>query len=179
MKKSMAGFAIAILLATGAAQATTDDVSVNLALTGTARNSDDMCSVALNTNAINITGDLSNMPMQGSTATPARQIIVSIIGGADCNKLVEQKRIAYKLMGTADSADGNVLANEFTGENAASGIGIGLYDEFGNVIPINSGMLMAKSQLSTLLGLGAVKLNNQTRVGGTLQGSLTVEIERL
>lgn len=179
MKKSILGLAVSAMFAFGAAQAATNDISSTLNISGNVTNSDTGCTVILNNNTVDISGDITTLATQGAPATPAKLVNMAITGGTVCNNLAEQNHIAYKLVGTADDADGNVLANSFTGEGAASGVGIGLYDQEGNVVAINSGAIAVHTPLSTPLGLALVKLTGQEQVSGTVQGSLTIQIERL
>ncbi|MBL7637102.1 MULTISPECIES: fimbrial protein [Atlantibacter] len=178
MKKSILGLAVSALFVVGAAQATTNDVSATLSVTGTVTNADTGCTVLLNNTAVDVTGDITTMPTQGAPAIPAKFVSMNIIGGAVCDDMLANNKIAYKFVGTADNADGTVLANANTGEGAATGVGIGLYNEKGDVINLNSGTLAAKDT-PTKLGLGLVKLTGQQAVTGTVQGSLTIQVERL
>lgn len=179
MKKTLLAVAMSTLFVFGAAQAESNDVSATLNITGSVTNSDTGCTVVLPVNTLSVDGDVALMNEQGAaTTTPTKIVNMSVVGGAACDSLASQGKLAYKFIGTADSADGNVLANTMSGEGAASGIGIGLFDENGTVVNINSGTLPVISGM-TKLGMALVKLKGQDAVGGAVQGSLTIQIERL
>lgn len=95
----------------------------------------------------------------------------------ECAKLVADGKIAYKFKGTADEADGNVLANALTDSTAATGVGIGIFDENNHPVAVNTGTLPAKED--TIFGLQMVELNGQSGVAGNINSTVTVEIERL
>lgn len=179
MKKSILGLAVSALFVMGAAQATTnpDDVSATLAVTGTVTPALSPCTVNLGQSSVSLSADVSKLVAQGVTTTPVNSVDLSITGDAQCADLVSQGKMAYKFLGTADSALGTSLANAATGENAASGIGIALYNA-GEVLKINQDTMAATSAASHL-GLGLVKLDGVEATAGSVQGSLTIQIERL
>ncbi|EBY8275685.1 type 1 fimbrial protein [Salmonella enterica subsp. enterica serovar Braenderup] len=103
---------------------------------------------------------------------------MTISGDEQCNDLVSQGKMAYKFIGTADNALGTSLTNTLTGESAANGIGIALYNTDGQILSINKDTVTATTT-PTHLGLGLVKLDGQEATAGSVQGSLTIQIERL
>ncbi|MDK9361888.1 fimbrial protein [Lelliottia wanjuensis] len=180
MKKSILGLAVSALFVMGAAQASTnpDDISATLTVSGTVTPSLSPCTVNLGQSSINLHADISTLVTQGTTTTPMNTVDLTVTGDEQCADLVSQGKIAYKFLGTADSAMGSVLANTATGEGAASGIGIALYDNAGQNLLINKDTMTATPGVSHL-GLGMVKLASQTATAGSVQGSLTIQIERL
>lgn len=180
MKKTLLGLAVSTFFVVGAAQAAivANDASAILTVTGNVTDSQTVCAVSLDQSAITLNGDTSNMATQGATAISTTTVDLSITGDEKCNTLVSQGKMAYKLLGTADTLEGNVLANAATGADAATGVGIGLYTLAGDVLAVNQSTLAA-SVTGTKFGLGIVKLNGQTPAAGKVQGALTIEIVRL
>lgn len=182
MKKSFLGLAISAMFVMGAAQA--QDVSATLNVTGSVTNSDMGCAVNLTESSVKVDGDLAKMVAQGVETLPAKLIQLNVTGfgesaSAICNSLADEGKLAYRFVGTVDNGDGNVLANVATGEGVATGVGIALYDAAGKTVPVNSGTLPVEKGTGTTLGLGLVKLNGQTPVQGSVQGSLTIQLDRL
>lgn len=180
MKKTLLGLAVSSLFVVGAAQAvnSANDGTATLAVSGTVTSSQSICAVSLGQSTVILNGDISNMEAQGDDATPPTTIDLSITGDDQCTTLVKQGKMVYKFQGTADGIHANVLANAATGADAASGVGIGLYNMAGKVIALNQNTLAA-SETGTQFRMGLVKLDYQTPVAGKVQGALTVQIERL
>lgn len=180
MKKSILGLAVSALFVVGAAQAGTNanDVSATLNVTGTVTNNDMGCAVNLAQSSVKLTGDVQTLPAQGADALPTQLVQLSVTGNEFCTDLAKNNKMAYKLLGTADNADGNAIANSDSGEGAASGVGIALYNVSGTQLDVNSGTLPVTDGI-TSLGLGLVKLTGQETVPGTVKGTLTIQIERL
>ncbi|HFK4760017.1 TPA: fimbrial protein [Citrobacter farmeri] len=180
MKKSILGLAISAFFVVGAAQAETNpnDVSATLSVSGSVTASLSPCTVNLNQTSISLSADIKELVAQGATATPVNQVDMTISGDEQCNDLVSQGKMAYKFIGTADNALGTSLTNTLTGESAANGIGIALYNTDGQILSINKDTVTATTT-PTHLGLGLVKLDGQEATAGSVQGSLTIQIERL
>ncbi|EOC0587570.1 fimbrial protein [Cronobacter sakazakii] len=187
MKKSVLGLAVSALFMVGAAHAETNpnDVSATLSVTGTVVESiSDQCSVNLSTNSINLESDVADLVNQGDAtlinAAGVKTVRLSIAGGSECQDQVAQGKMAYKFTGTADDADGTVLANGNVSTSAATGVGIGLFTVDHTPIKINQDTMAATSNVGgDILAINMVKLNGQKAVAGDVAGSLTIEIERL
>ncbi|MBN6044523.1 fimbrial protein [Citrobacter sp. ku-bf4] len=182
MKKSLLGLAVSAMFVMGAAQA--QDVSATLSVTGTVTNNDTGCAINLTQSSVKVNGDITSMAVQGADALPTSLVQLSVTGASAsandvCDSLADEGKLAYRFLGTVDTADGNVLANTNTGEGAATGVGIALYNLGGKVVPVNSGTLPVEKGTTTALGLGLVKLTGQTPVQGSVQGSLTIQLDRL
>ncbi|EMN3919237.1 fimbrial protein [Citrobacter farmeri] len=180
MNKTILGLAVSALFVMGAAQAETNpnDVSATLTVSGTVTASQSVCTVSLEKSSIALSADVSNLVAQGVTNTAVDTVDLSITGDDQCADLVSQGKMAYKFLGTADAAAGTSLANTAAGEGAANGIGIALYDTLGQVLSINKDT-MAASSTASHLGLGLVKLDGVEATAGSVQGALTIQIERL
>lgn len=184
MNKSFLGLAISTLFMVGAAQAEVNpnDVSATLNVTGSVTRQFS-CTVNLGASSVNLTGDVSTMSQQGDAGSSNIEIAdITLSGDQECSTMAGEGKIAYKFLGTADAADGTSLANNDLSAGAASGVGIALYqvNDGNSVLKINQDtMLAAASPAITHLGLGLVKLNGQELKAGSVQGALTVQIERL
>lgn len=181
MKKSILGLAVSALFVMGAAQASTnpDDISANLTISGTVAPTPSVCTVNLGQPSIALNADISAIPLQGApSALPSETVDLTITGDDQCADLVSQGKMAYTFHGDADHSMGSVLANTATGEGAAQGIGIALYGNEGQPLVINADTMMATTGAAHL-GLGMVKLAGTEATAGSVQGSLTIQIERL
>lgn len=180
MKKSLLGLAVSALFVVGAVHAETNpnDVSATLTVSGSVTASQSACTVNLNKSSIALSAEVSKLVAQGVAATPVDAVDLSITGDTQCSDLVAAGKMAYKFIGTADNALGTSLTNTATGDTAASGIGIALYDNAGKVVSINKDTIAATTTASHL-GLGLVKLDGVEATAGSVQGSLTIQIERL
>ncbi|EKK5270742.1 fimbrial protein [Cronobacter dublinensis] len=178
MKKALLGFALSAFLINGAAYAeTSNDTSATIAINGFLQQSTSSCVVKLSESSVSILDETDKLIKQGENATAEKLIHVSIMGEDECAQLVADGKIAYKFKGTADDADGTVLANALTDSTAASGVGIGIFDEDHKPITVNTGTLLAKAD--TIFGLQLVALNGKEVAYGNVNSMLTVQIERL
>lgn len=175
MKKLLSGLISATLLLASAAQA--KDMAANIAISGTLRPAEFSCSVGLSESSVSVLENSDTLIKQGDNATSPVIIHVTVFGGAECDKLVEEGKIAYKFTGAADDADGTVLANSLTDETAAKGVGIGIFNGQNELVPVNTGRLGAQG--GSAFGLQMVQLTNQEAVAGNINSTVTVEIERL
>lgn len=180
MKKTILGLAVSAMFVMGAAQAEVNpnDVSAELTVYGTVTPEVSACTVNLSQASINLNAEVASIPAQGTNKLLTDFVELNVTGSGDCSTLVSQGKMAYKFLGTADSADGTSLANVNVADGAATGVGIALYKETGEVLTINNDTLLA-TDTATKLGLGLVKLNGQQAVAGAVQGALTIQIERL
>ena len=176
MKKTLIGFAVSALFAMGSAQAAGNDTSATLNITGTVTAPSASCAVQLGATIVNLEDDITNLVNQNQTATHANEVAVSVVGEG-CANLVEENHIAYKFVGATDNAAGTALANSDVTAGAATGVGIGIFDEANAPVKINSDTLLASQ--ADKFKLQMVKLDGQTPVAGSVLGSLTVQIERM
>ncbi|NCH72322.1 fimbrial protein [Cronobacter dublinensis] len=180
MKKTILGLAISAMFMVGAVQAETNanDVSATLSVTGTVTANDSVCSVVLSDSTVALNGDVSSLVEAGQKPANAKSVIIRTQGDNNCTTLLSQGKLAYKFLGTADGVDGTTLANSASAESAAQGVGIGLYNMEGTSLKINEDTATATSTGYTLQ-LGLVKLSGSEPTAGDVQGSLTIQIERL
>ncbi|WP_105632087.1 fimbrial protein [Cronobacter dublinensis] len=179
MKKTILGLAVSAMFMAGAVQAETNanDVSATLNITGTV-SKESSCTVNLSQSTVDLAGKLDTIVDQRKKNNPNMSTVsLNITGDSECETFMEQGKIAYKFIGTADNADGVSLANAATGASAATGVGINLYNSNGDIIDINSQLIATSGP--TTLGLGLVSLVNQELTTGSVQGSLTIQLERL
>ncbi|MBL5900521.1 type 1 fimbrial protein [Lelliottia amnigena] len=170
MNKTLLSLAFASLFMVGAAQAADHSavVDINGSLTG----DHSECTVQTDLSSVDLSGEIADIPQQGvfinDIATKLNYTVEST--GESC-----YNRVAMQFHGVTD-ATGKVLANTDTGETAAKGVGIGLYDMYQDPLDINS-QITAHTQGSLYLQM--VKLDGQTPVVGTVNGALTIDIVRL
>jgi len=177
MKKALISFAVSALFAMGTAHAESTDTSATLNITGTVTEAQVYCAVNLNTTTVNLTDDMSALINQGTNADHATDVYANIVGSG-CSNLITENKFALKVIGTADNALGNALANSDTSETAAKGVAVGIFNESNQVVKINDTQLPVSSA-ATKFKLQMVKLDGQTPVAGNLTGSLTVQIDRI
>lgn len=179
MKKTVLGLAVSALFMVGAAQATTNpnDVSATLSVTGAVTANDSYCSVDLSDTSVALNEYISTMVESGQKLTNSKTVVMNIKGDDNCRLSLAQGKLAYKFLGTADSVDGNTLANTASADVAAKGVGVGLYNYDDEVVKVNDTVAATTNGYSLKLGL--VKLAGQEPTVGAVQGSLTVQIERL
>ncbi|ALX80436.1 fimbrial protein [Cronobacter malonaticus] len=99
-------------------------------------------------------------------------------GDEICIRRIQEGKIAVRFTGPADEVEGSVFANTATGENAAKGVGVGLFLSSLGRIAINQGAIpVTPKPLS--LSAQVVGLTGQEVVEGNVQASITVEVVRL
>lgn len=180
MKKTVLGMAVSALFMVGAAQAEVNpnDVSATLSVTGTVTANESVCAVDLSDTTVVLSEDISTMVEAGQAPTNFKNVMIRTKGDSNCQAMLSQGKLAYKFLGTADSVDGSTLANSASVENAAKGVGIGLYNIDGTSLKINEDTVPATTT-GYNLRLSLVKLTGQDASAGDVQGALTVQIERL
>lgn len=170
MNKTLLSLAFASLFMVGAAQAA--DHSAVVDISGSLTGDHSECTVQTDLSSVDLSGEIADIPQQGvfinDIATKLNYTVEST--GESC-----YNRVAMQFHGVTD-ATGKVLANTDTGETAAKGVGIGLYDMYQDPLDINS-QITAHTQGSLYLQM--VKLDGQTPVVGTVNGALTIDIVRL
>lgn len=173
MNKTLLSLTFASLFMVGAAQASDHSavVDINGSLTG----DHSECTVQTDLSSVDLSGEIVDLPQQGvfinDIATKLNYTVEST--GESC-----YGRVALQFHGVADPT-GTVLANTDTGETAAKGVGIELFDSARNLntpLNINSQII---PHFPDSLYLQLVKLDGQTPVVGTVNGALTIDIVRL
>ncbi|MNZ45996.1 Fimbrial protein [compost metagenome] len=184
MNKSFLGLAISTLFMVGAAQADVNpnDVSATLSVTGSVTHEVN-CAVNVGRSVVDLQSDIAKLAKQGDTGniSSMQTVELSLSGDEECDSMAREGKITYSFHGTADSADGTSLANTDLSVGAAQGVGIALYNvNDHSILKINQDKMIAQQSFSVnQLGLDLVKLNNQEVKAGSVQGSVTIQIERL
>ena len=134
------------------------------------------CVVSLPTaSAVDLNADGGSLAGQGDNATNAAPVTISVDGKANanqCEQQMDQGRLAIKFVGIPDSTDGTVLANNYKGEDAATGVGVGIFDQNGKPLSLDAG----EDSASITIGLQPVELKGQTATTGKIQSSVTIEV---
>ncbi|WP_436894168.1 fimbrial protein [Siccibacter turicensis] len=189
MKNIVTGFALAAGFFSSAvlAEPTSQDVPATLNISGTATRSPG-CSVVLSKQSITLTSAASDLIKQGEDATAAETVSISIVDASGegihaCDDEMYQGHLGVTFNGQADSVQGNVFANTDATTTGASGVGIGVFNNFNQPISVNGGIIeLNKSGVdgsAALFGVQMVKLQNQTVKAGNVTGAMTVQITRL
>lgn len=172
MKKKLLALALTSLFIVGAVQA--EDHSATVSISGTVTPDNIACNVTTDTSSLALTGQISSLPNQGDRSTNATELTWSL-SDASCWGKVE-----LQLKGQADDADGTSLANTDSGEGAAKGIGIGLFNTDKTPIQVNNNQISPIGGVTGKIALQLVRLNSQTPpTAGTVHGSLTIDVVRL
>ncbi|WNN48403.1 fimbrial protein [Siccibacter colletis] len=182
MKKVFTGIAISALVFIGSASA--EDQGAVLSVNGAVTQKTNACEVTLNKSSVNLTDDISRMITQGDRATSITPVSMTVMGVDNnwtCGQKILNGEIAVRFVGTHDNADGTAFANTASGNDAAAGVGIGLFETSNEPIDINQPYHLAtKSNIVTqFFGLQLVKLHGQNTAAGKVTGDVTVQIERL
>lgn len=187
MKVKLLNMAVAALLLSGATQAMADssDVSATLQIGGTVNAaSTNNCQIELSDSVINLysaSGALTEQDANATSATPLSFTVKSVDKYSECGKKIYDGQIAVKFVGTYDEAEGNAFANTLTGESAAKGVGIGMFDMKNAPIDVSQMYkIVDNTNISTnIIGLQMIKLKGQTVTPGSVAGGITFQIERL
>lgn len=175
MKNRFPTLLISTLFVAGVAQAS--DVPATLSISGTATNMLAGCTVVINPSTISLESvPLNAMPWQGGDSIPKNPVSVSISGSSECYALALANRLAYRFVGIPDAVEGTVLANTDTSSQAASGVGIGLYDMHGKFMNIQDSVLVTNLER---MSMQVVSLKGQRATEGSVTGTLTIQLERL
>lgn len=135
------------------------------------------CLVTMNQSSVSLVETPDKLIKQGNNATNPLIIHLSLSEGEQCESLVAEGKLAYRVLGNADNAEGTTLANQLNDSTAASGLGIGLFDANNNPISVNTGLIPAAKD--TVLGLQLVQLSNQEAIPGNINAQASIQIERL
>lgn len=179
MKKNIVCLMVSglFLASTGLAFADSTDTPATLSISGAVKDAGFSCAVNMSESSVSIIENPDSLIKQGDNATSPKAIHLSVAGEERCATLVSEGKIAYKVLGTADNADGTALANDLTDETAAKGVGIGIFDANNKPVSVNIGRLSATED--TVFGLQMVQLTNQQAVAGNINATASVQIERL
>ncbi|EKM0528872.1 type 1 fimbrial protein [Cronobacter turicensis] len=187
MKKIISGLAVAAVCFSSATYATTttQDVPATLNISGTvSANKTDQCQILLNQEMINLTASANNLIEQGQNGTSTEEMTFSVSSTSqvsECDKQLYDGKIAVKFVGTYDDADGTAFANTAVGENAATGVGIGLFNH--DKTPLDASEIYNLSPGSNtatkIIGLQLIKLKGETVKTGAVAGNITFQVERL
>lgn len=183
MRKSFLCAALSAFFITGFAHAaSTDDVmsSTSITVDGAISGGEGSCAVAMSKNTISLIADKKTMiPQSQMRANTMGDVFsVSMTGDDICNKRIAQGKIAVRFTGPADDVEGTVFANTATGENAAKGVGIGLFYQRQGRVVINQGAIPVTMK-PLMMGMQVVSLTGQDVVEGKVQAAVTVEVVRL
>ncbi|WP_436894167.1 fimbrial protein [Siccibacter turicensis] len=182
MKLSLSGLIVSTLFMATFAQAeiTAADVPATLTITGTATtDAQALCTLSASVSSVYLRGDVSSLIEQGENADNMTFVPLRIEGNAQCDTLIEQGRLSYHFTGTADSVQGTALANSSNGDTAATGVAIGLFDNRGKSVSINTTAFTVSQTAAQGVGFQVVKLKDQVVTAGKVHGVLTIDIERL
>ncbi|EOI3577658.1 type 1 fimbrial protein [Cronobacter turicensis] len=182
MKLLSSGLMISALFIASVAHAEMNaaDVPATLTITGTVSgDTEARCTLGTSVSSLYLRGDVSNLINQGDTADSMSFVPFHIEGNTQCDALIEQGRLSYRFLGTADDSLGSALANTSSGENAATGVAIGLFDNTGKPVSINGSGIAVSQNSGQGVGFQVVKLKDRTATAGTVHGVLTIDIERL
>ncbi|EOI3468525.1 fimbrial protein [Cronobacter turicensis] len=188
MKKIISGLAVAAVCFSSATYATTttQDVPATLNISGTVfANKTDQCQIVLSKEMINLTASANDLIEQGQNGTSTEELTFSVSSStsqiSECDKKIFDGKIAVKFVGTYDDADGTAFANTAVGENAATGVGIGLFNH--DKTPIDASEIYNLSSGSNtatkIIGLQLIKLKGETAKTGAVAGNITFQVERL
>lgn len=175
MKNLFPTLLISTLFIASVAQAS--DTPATLSISGTATNMLAGCTVVINPSTISLESvPLNAMPWQGGDSIPKNPVSVSISGSSECYALALANRLAYRFVGIPDAVEGTVLANTDTTSQAASGVGIGLYDMHGKFLNIQDTVPVTDLER---MSMQVVSLKGQRATEGSVTGTLTIQLERL
>ncbi|EPE7490970.1 fimbrial protein [Cronobacter universalis] len=152
------------------------DITVDGAITS----GNGACTVSMNKSSISLLADKSTIVPQSQMKSDRfnGSLSVSLTGDEICNQRIQEGKIAVRFMGPADDVEGSVFANTANGENAAKGVGVGLFLSNRARITINQGAIPV-SMKPLDLSAQVVGLTGQDIVEGNVQAMITVEVVRL
>ncbi len=182
MKKLMLGLVMSSVFCAGAAQAEYQpDMSAVLNISGTVKSAASACTVVPSETAVSLPArDVKALPPQDAALPTTTTVTFRVTGDQGCTDKIKANQIGVKFVGTADDANGISLANDEAGDNAAKGVGIGLYNyQNGNApFKINTDYMVV-NEMTNSFGMSLVQLNGETPEAGSVHGSLTLEVVRL
>ncbi|ALB64611.1 hypothetical protein AFK62_19745 [Cronobacter condimenti 1330] len=192
MKHIITGIAVStcMFLSTAHAASVLSDTSRSLTVQGSLKENPAAsgCAVSLSRSSVTDVKVANDIPLQGEDAKIISSVTLSVdpINPSlspvdDCSRDIIEGKVGFKLTGPADNGEGTALANTSTGDNAATGVGVGIFNIQGKYIPLNS-VINATTNVnsgSAIIGMAMVKLKGQTVTVGNVQSNLTVEVAHL
>ncbi|EPN9528784.1 fimbrial protein [Cronobacter malonaticus] len=138
------------------------------------------CTVVMSKGAVSLLADKSSIVPQSKMKTDYFNgtLSVTLSGDDICNQRIQEGKIAVRFTGPADDVEGSVFANTATGENAARGVGVGLFLSNRGRVTINQGAIPVGTK-PLALSPQVVGLTGQEVVEGNVQAVITVEVVRL
>ncbi|MFW0826043.1 fimbrial protein [Cronobacter dublinensis] len=191
MKKMALTLALGATLITGSVPVQAQDLGHDMVIYGRLQTAASGCTVLMSKYVLTLHHENKSLPVQGSDINPfnADDHVYVQLGGKKCDADEGYKNIGLKFLGTADTIEGNTLANTDTSSTAAQGIGIQLTDFEHNLIKPNVTVATFpganKSGEATNLTasfplyLSLVSLKGHESTQGNVSTNLTVQIERL
>ncbi|KMV32440.1 fimbrial protein [Franconibacter pulveris] len=191
MKKLALTLALGTTLIAGSVPVQAQDIGHEMVIYGRLQTAASGCTVLMSKYVLTLHHENKNLPVQGSDINPfnADDHVYVQLGGKNCDADEGYKNIGLKFLGTADSIEGNTLANTDTSSTAAQGIGIQLTDFEHKLITPNVTVATfpganKSGEASNLtasfpLYLSLVSLKGQESTQGNVSTNLTVQIERL
>lgn len=191
MKEIALSLALGAALIAGSIPAEAQDGGHDMVIYGRLQTAASGCTVLMSKYVLTLHHGYEGLPVQGSDINPfnADDHVYVQLGGKNCDADEGYKNIGLKFLGTADSIEGNTLANTDTSSTAAQGVGIQMTDMKHNLITPNVTIATFPSAdkngeatnltASFPLYLSLVSLKGQEATPGNVQTNLTVQIERL
>ncbi|EPN9528786.1 fimbrial protein [Cronobacter malonaticus] len=191
MKRIIPGLVLAATCFSTAsyAEINTSDIPATLSISGQLKNAPSpYCQITLSNSVIALTSDTGSLVEQGKNATSISLLSFTVgpVSGpqeeySECGRKIYDGKIAVRFTGTYDNADGTTFANTATGDNAASGVGIGLFRTDNTPIDVREiyNIKDKTSYSGNFIGLQLVKLKGQTVKTGSVAGNITFQVERL
>ncbi|ELY2857079.1 type 1 fimbrial protein [Cronobacter dublinensis] len=191
MKKIALSLALGAALIAGSIPVQAQDIGQDMVIYGRLQTAASGCTVLMSKYVLTLHHENEKLPVQGSDINPfnADDHVYVQLGGKSCDADEGYKNIGLKFLGTADSIEGNTLANTDTSSTAAQGVGIQMTDMKHNLITPNVTIATFPSAdkngeatnltASFPLYLSLVSLKGQQSTQGNVSTNLTVQIERL
>lgn len=172
---TLSGLIISWACFAGIAQA--EDQPVTVSVSGTVMSSTSVCSLSLDTATLRLqTKRVDELPAQGKTIDQSKADVIAVHASGDsCS------RMAMKFIGNMDDVENNSLVNALQGPNAATGVGIAIYNAQGAPVNLTQtrSMEWTKSTSTLPFYAGLVGLINETPTSGNVQSTLTIELEHM
>lgn len=191
MKKLALMMTLGAALIAGSLPAHAKDLGHGMLILGRLEAAPSGCTVLMSKYMLTLQHGEEELPQQGSMINTfgADDHVYIQLGGKNCDAEEGYKNIGLKFLGTADSVEGNTLANVDTGSAAAQGVSVQLSDMYSNIIIPNTTIATFPSanesgdpsHLTATFPLyfSLVNLKGQEATPGNIQTNLTVQIERL
>ena len=165
-----------------------DDASAVVTVKGDVTKKTGACGVTLNKSALELGSyDMNHIPSATTNPLPIHDytskavLVHATISGDGCNFRYDTdsnyKYMELRITGTASTTDNTVLANIQTGEQAAVGYGVGVYDDNGNKLALNDNFRFGNQNVYFYMGM--VAMPNTGKKSGNVQAMATFSIERL